>query len=402
MLDELWEGCVSPSPDVDAVAFFDRIFLLGEVNSYITQPGGTALAYDQLSMSRKQDGILCGFQEHDVSFSPTFTPSQGASTATATELPSYTSRILFKSSSLSSLRCLNYSKSELRMAPSQDHLPVYATFGVQILRPCATCFCKPLRTTSRPAPPESAPSSQPGISHPLIPAPSFCGALEWGAPVIIFEQITFHLDAQLPAKKPVLQIIADFAEPISELLSPVKPPPHLVWEVTTIPSLCATGHVLEVLECSKIIFCLEGCGRKKRTAPRSCRGCHVPRRMPTRSNNESYKSRRANQNFRYCIEWAASWNCGSDLQNTSELKRAFRKNFPFPFVAVEIDSTHIFFPHPHFCTSNSHGSVPSRGGEESKIKRARIWTRRESGSRTSRRSHSTRNRSRCGTQSRRG
>lgn len=124
---------------------FDRVFWMGDLNYRVDlsreevddklEMGNylTMLQFDQLSLEREQMRTFMGFSEQAITFKPTYKFDRGTDTYDTSEkrrIPSWTDRILFRSTKEDSIHCDLYdSCNDLK---ESDHKPVFGSFRVSI------------------------------------------------------------------------------------------------------------------------------------------------------------------------------------------------------------------------------------------------------------------------------
>ncbi|XP_066940437.1 inositol polyphosphate 5-phosphatase E isoform X2 [Macrobrachium rosenbergii] len=131
----------------DVTHRYDCVFWLGDLNfrlavdrdcvlGLLKKPGNDAyqrlLQWDQLSQARNRGEAFSEFEEGPITFAPTFKYDPGTDhydTSSKQRVPSYTDRILFKSSR-GSVKCCSYDACPLFR--TSDHKPVSGTFQCQI------------------------------------------------------------------------------------------------------------------------------------------------------------------------------------------------------------------------------------------------------------------------------
>ena len=138
--------------DSDLSSQFHHVFFMGNVNYRIEMESAEAqeliaakdyqelLSHDQLLTAMREDGLLAGFVEAPITFPPTYRYKVGSSDYMMDRgrSPSYTDRILVKSTENSELKVTGYGAAESVM--TSEHKPVYATYTIRALRPHASCF----------------------------------------------------------------------------------------------------------------------------------------------------------------------------------------------------------------------------------------------------------------------
>eukprot|EP00754_Rhynchopus_humris_P030540 Rhum_TRINITY_DN15277_c1_g1::Rhum_TRINITY_DN15277_c1_g1_i1::g.149580::m.149580 len=138
--------------DSDLSSQFHHVFFMGNMNYRIEMESAEAqeliaakdyqelLSHDQLLTAMREDGLLHGFVEAPITFPPTYRYKVGSSDYMMDRgrSPSYTDRILVKSTENSEIKVTGYGAAESVM--TSEHKPVYATYTIRALRPHASCF----------------------------------------------------------------------------------------------------------------------------------------------------------------------------------------------------------------------------------------------------------------------
>ena len=138
--------------DSDLSSQFHHVFFMGDLNYRIEMEGAEAeplvqqknwlelLNQDQLLTEMRESGLLHGFKEAPITFPPTYRYKVGGTDYMRDRgrAPSYTDRILVKSTENSDIKCTSYEAAET--VKTSEHFPVSATFQIRCLRPHASCF----------------------------------------------------------------------------------------------------------------------------------------------------------------------------------------------------------------------------------------------------------------------
>ena len=130
---------------------YDHVFFLGDLNYRIVAPGSdkaqrvqwvqqrvaendwqTLLAKDQLLMQRRAEKVFAGFEEHSISFAPTFKIDPTTGQYSDSRVPSYCDRIMWHSlpARRELVKCLAY--EALSSFRESDHVPLHAEFTLSV------------------------------------------------------------------------------------------------------------------------------------------------------------------------------------------------------------------------------------------------------------------------------
>ncbi|XP_064093024.1 inositol polyphosphate 5-phosphatase E-like isoform X2 [Macrobrachium nipponense] len=124
--------CVFWLGDLNFRLAVDRDYVLGKLKKPGNDTYQHLLQWDQLSQARNRGEAFSEFEEGPITFAPTFKYDPGTDhydTSSKQRVPSYTDRILFKSSR-GSVKCCSYDACPLFR--TSDHKPVSGMFQCQI------------------------------------------------------------------------------------------------------------------------------------------------------------------------------------------------------------------------------------------------------------------------------
>lgn len=238
-LEEVVDGLQLAIRETDFCNQFNHVFFFGDFNYRIELDNASAmemieskqysalLDYDQLTIQRRDEGILHGFQEPPITFPPTYRMQVGSEQFLAEKgnAPSYCARVLTRSMANTWVKCTGY--KSFRNVQVSEHLPVHATFIVRCVRPTMSCFMKQ-----------------------QSPIPQF-----------IFEELNFSESTGPIIKKPQLMITSPFTnvfkniEPLSG--STASP----AWNV--IPKVESVTQAQEYLETCHFVFIVKDASEKR-------------------------------------------------------------------------------------------------------------------------------------------
>mgnify|MGYP001591582405 FL=1 len=239
-VEEIVDGLQLAIRETDFVNQFNHVFMFGDFNYRVEMETGPAeglieskgyaelLETDQLTVQRRDDGILYGFQEPPVTFAPTYRMQAGSAKYMAEKgnAPSYCDRVLTRSMANTWVKCTSY-----KSAPAvtfSEHQPVAATFIVRCVRPCMSLFMK--------------------AQSPI--------------PLFVFDKIEFTESVGPIIKKPVLQVFSPFTGAVKPIDARAQQTNSPMWQ-GTIPKLESVTHAQEYLETCHIVFVVREAAEKR-------------------------------------------------------------------------------------------------------------------------------------------
>ena len=233
-IEELVDGLQFFNNHGDFTHEFDNVFFFGDFNYRIDMDekevfkcikDGTyevLLQNCQLNTQRRELGILHGFNEAPINFPPTYRLTRGSADYSLgqSSVPSFTDRIFVKTASNTHIRCLSYECcQEFHIS---EHLPLSASFTLNSVRPCLSCFSNVQTPKVR-------------FTFPEVRVIQNDGAL---------------------IKTPGITLITRISESPhfgKVLKTPAKLP---VWSGTELPVIDVVNHMPEFLETHKIVIIL--------------------------------------------------------------------------------------------------------------------------------------------------
>lgn len=250
-LEEVVDGLQLAIRETDFCNQFNHVFFFGDFNYRLELDSAAAtemieakqysalLDYDQLTIQRRDEGILHGFQEPPITFPPTYRMQVGSEQYMAEKgnAPSYCARVLTRSMANTWVKCTGY--KSFRNVQVSEHLPVHATFIVRCVRPTMSCFMKQ-----------------------QSPIPQF-----------IFEELSFTESTGPIIKKPQLMITSPFTGVFKNIEATSGSTASPSWPV--VPKIESVTQAQEYLEtCHFIIIVKEAAEKREDKAHRGT--AHLP------------------------------------------------------------------------------------------------------------------------------